>query len=530
MSQGPDNFMVDEGPPPMAPAPPMPSNMALLRFSVAIVDKDSGLLIHLPINKLQQEANEDEVAERITVGVADVLTDRGPTWEMCGMGTPAYLLAGVDKLEEVQRGTIIEVGDRETNAGSFDITIYDPLYNALRDKRDMVFKEGLTITDVLGQYAAVCGFELGTIYDSGTKLPAMVVRQKSVIDGLADVMKLLVARGGPMLKLRSRKSKMECVQPGTNDTVYHLLTGTNQMRFRIKGSIKDFIQKVVVLGHGPDDEALPIKKTFEGLTEYAGAQELVYAEETDSDATVELQAKAILADKGFPVWEYSTEAFINPWITKWDRVRITDNIFAGYFIVSSATLDYTGRTMSLRLVSQEQLDRKTQQIKYEDALDKLKADTKASDTAGSSGKDHGAVVKHALGNIAWTAGGTHGDNDCTRSGKVTPAVDIFANLNEPILAPVAGTMVALTAPLGGNCGILTGDDGRYYYFAHCARGMASGKVTKGQTIGNVGQSGNAAATQPHVHFAIASSSDIFGTCNGSGDIQGDNSYWSVGAG
>jgi murein DD-endopeptidase MepM/ murein hydrolase activator NlpD len=109
-------------------------------------------------------------------------------------------------------------------------------------------------------------------------------------------------------------------------------------------------------------------------------------------------------------------------------------------------------------------------------------------------------------------------------------VDIFARLDEPVLAPVAGTMQAFQAPLGGNCGILTGADGRYYYFAHCSRPMASGKVAKGQTIGNVGQSGNAAGTSPHVHFAIATNAEMFASCNGSGDIQGDNSYWTVQAG
>ena len=125
------------------------------------------------------------------------------------------------------------------------------------------------------------------------------------------------------------------------------------------------------------------------------------------------------------------------------------------------------------------------------------------------------VVPGAKANSYWTSGGTHGG---------APAADIFAELGSPILAPVGGTMRAFSAPLGGNAAILHGDDGRFYYFAHAHGPMTSGRVQPGQQIGQVGQSGNARGTDPHLHYAIASDPSVFDRKNGSGDIEGE-AYW-----
>lgn len=140
---------------------------------------------------------------------------------------------------------------------------------------------------------------------------------------------------------------------------------------------------------------------------------------------------------------------------------------------------------------------------------------------GGPGGDlaYGPVVRNASPDSYWTSGGTHGGY---------PAADIFAPSGSPIYAPVGGTITTGSGSLGGNYAILTGDDGRSYYFAHGNVPFASGRVERGAQIGEVGNTGNAAYTASHLHFAIASNSGFFGDHNGSGDISGDSSYWGEG--
>jgi murein DD-endopeptidase MepM/ murein hydrolase activator NlpD len=92
--------------------------------------------------------------------------------------------------------------------------------------------------------------------------------------------------------------------------------------------------------------------------------------------------------------------------------------------------------------------------------------------------------------------------------------DIFASLGTPCVACVAGKMWANVAngdtptaytfwKSGGNHCYIAGDDGNLYYYAHLHQPplvRPGQRVTAGQLLGYVGQSGNALHTCPHLHF------------------------------
>jgi murein DD-endopeptidase MepM/ murein hydrolase activator NlpD len=84
--------------------------------------------------------------------------------------------------------------------------------------------------------------------------------------------------------------------------------------------------------------------------------------------------------------------------------------------------------------------------------------------------------------------------------------DIFAKMGTPIVAVLAGTIEYSTHGIGGNNARLTDAAGDYFYYAHMvhfAAGLHSGDhVAKGQVIGYVGETGDAAGTSPHCHFEI----------------------------
>lgn len=99
--------------------------------------------------------------------------------------------------------------------------------------------------------------------------------------------------------------------------------------------------------------------------------------------------------------------------------------------------------------------------------------------------------------------------------------DLMGNKMLKLLACVSGTVVELRHGSGGNSLYLKGDDGWYYCYLHInndapgtddgsnsfehafATGLKKGdKVTKGQHLAYLGDSGNAESTGAHLHFEI----------------------------
>ena len=95
-----------------------------------------------------------------------------------------------------------------------------------------------------------------------------------------------------------------------------------------------------------------------------------------------------------------------------------------------------------------------------------------------------------------------------RAGHLHEALDIMAARNTPVLAVEDGRLTKLFASRqGGNTIYQLDPSGTYtYYYAHLERyadGLLEGaQLRRGQVIGYVGTSGNAAPGSPHLHFAI----------------------------
>jgi hypothetical protein len=85
-------------------------------------------------------------------------------------------------------------------------------------------------------------------------------------------------------------------------------------------------------------------------------------------------------------------------------------------------------------------------------------------------------------------------------------IDIFAARNTPVLAATRGTVRSVrTTPIGGRVVWLRDEArGLSVYYAHLERQLVEpGQVVEvGDTLGLVGNTGNARTTPPHLHFGI----------------------------
>lgn len=90
-------------------------------------------------------------------------------------------------------------------------------------------------------------------------------------------------------------------------------------------------------------------------------------------------------------------------------------------------------------------------------------------------------------------------------GRAHHGTDMMARAGTELVAMTSGRVRINSHSLGGRQVYLYGDDGITYYYAHLSRwvsGMSTGdRVNKGQTVGFVGDSGNARGT-PHLHLGI----------------------------
>lgn len=95
------------------------------------------------------------------------------------------------------------------------------------------------------------------------------------------------------------------------------------------------------------------------------------------------------------------------------------------------------------------------------------------------------------------------DFGAPRSGHTHQGNDLFGPVGRPLLAVDAGEVRFGTDPLGGNIANLRTSDGTRYYYAHLDRFEGSGRfVVPGEVIGYLGKTGNAATTEPHLHFEV----------------------------
>ncbi len=95
-----------------------------------------------------------------------------------------------------------------------------------------------------------------------------------------------------------------------------------------------------------------------------------------------------------------------------------------------------------------------------------------------------------------------------RGARVHEALDIMAPRDTPVRAVEDGPIEKLfTSEAGGTTLYQFDPSGKYcYYYAHLERyadGLREGQMLRrGDLLGYVGSTGNAAADAPHLHFAI----------------------------
>lgn len=87
-------------------------------------------------------------------------------------------------------------------------------------------------------------------------------------------------------------------------------------------------------------------------------------------------------------------------------------------------------------------------------------------------------------------------------GRTHDGIDLFATRGSAVFAPVAGHLHQKSGSTGGLQFTLWGVDGVRYFGSHMDSFGDSGDIAAGANIGTVGDSGNAAGSDTHLHFEV----------------------------
>lgn len=90
-------------------------------------------------------------------------------------------------------------------------------------------------------------------------------------------------------------------------------------------------------------------------------------------------------------------------------------------------------------------------------------------------------------------------------GRTHKGTDIFAPYGAPAYAVTDGVVTRTSSSYNGGLGLyLRGNDGNEYYYAHMSSftSRAGQRVSAGEQVARVGDTGNARGGAPHIHFEI----------------------------
>lgn len=151
-------------------------------------------------------------------------------------------------------------------------------------------------------------------------------------------------------------------------------------------------------------------------------------------------------------------------------------------------------------------------------LDRLYREDAARDRAAAQARNARNSVRalprasrsaRLVGRYSCPVGPNHAFRDtwgAPRSGGRThKGTDIFAPYGSPAYAVTDGVVTRTSSSYNGGLGLyLRGNDGNEYYYAHMSRFTSSPgqRVSAGQEVAKVGDSGNARGGSPHIHFEI----------------------------
>jgi hypothetical protein len=400
-----------------------PFDPTLLAYDLSVLAPD-GRLLHLPRGGLVVQESPGELATVMRCRLPDVMTtegamaglvpcgtpyyvnvaERGPTgpalaspttswgasWDPQSGGTVGGVVAG-GQLREVTRGTIVRIA-RRADSAEIEVEGSDNLATLLEHDMDLHVEAGTPAREAVSGLFEQWGVPMGDFAGPDVELPEKSYRGERAAAILDDILGQGPRQGAGWFLLRALGDRVDVVGAGGNEPTYWLRPGQGAGVSAYSIDISNMVGNVVIktevraessgeeadgedIGGTPPDAQ---ESSADGAPDFGGATRIIVRDEKTTDEIARLEAASAIAEHGFPDQSFEHQTFDIPYVHKWDRIRITDRLLDGYFLVSGVSHDASQARMHLQLITPQDFERQALQMTLTAQLQALRGEQRAT--------------------------------------------------------------------------------------------------------------------------------------------------------
>lgn len=297
------------------------------------------------VTRLSWQDPAEEVAQRATIQLAQVKTDKGFLNHLLPLCTMIQIVANE---AERFRGIIWEWEYESSSSRDITLTCYDHFIYAQNSKTFAYFPAGKSTKDIVGAICSDAGVSLSYKWDSATH-DKTVYRGNYIADQILDTLDKAKKRIGGDPVATFEQGTLTIQKAAYNTAIYHFKATDSAMSTSERMTMDGLVTKVAIYGAEDEDDRRQVEAVVAGKTEYGTLQDVVLMTSSSTLAEAKKEAQTILQESGSPKRTINAEVPDVPEIRKGWKIRMDAGSLIGYFIVKGVTHDATTRSMSLEL-------------------------------------------------------------------------------------------------------------------------------------------------------------------------------------
>lgn len=254
--------------------------------------------------------------------------------------------------DELIRAIIFTMGKKPDK--NFTVSAYDHMIYLVKNKHEYIFRD-VTASEIIKTICTDFSIPMGTIADTYTKIPKLILRDKSLYDMMLIAITETKKLNGKKFILKMKEGKLNLIEKVPKAKIWVLEEGVNLLDASYEESIEDTRTQVRVVGKTKDKTPLvAVVKNDELKRLYGTMQEFKEHSEESTQEQINQIANQMLKELAKVSKTASVEAFGIDDVEAGDAVYIiekTTGLVGTYYVESDEhTLSDGVHKMNLKLM------------------------------------------------------------------------------------------------------------------------------------------------------------------------------------
>ena len=292
---------------------------------------------------------DEELAQRTTIRLANMLTEDGYLSDILKLCTQIYVYCTINsKDEELFRGITWEWEYSSSKRREIIITAYNKMIYLQKSKGNAYYSSGKSTESIAKDICSKWNINLNYSYKSITNAK-VVYKNKTIAEQLMGLLDETESKVDEKYVCIMAQDVLYTKAKGSNKDVFELHAEKNLISTSDKLTLDNLITKVIIVGKQEDSGRIPIEATIDGKLEYGVLQDIVTRSSDNTLAKAKEEAEQLLKEKGKPQETIKVEAPDVPIIRNGDKIKIVGGNLNSFFFINAITHNCHEKTMDLEL-------------------------------------------------------------------------------------------------------------------------------------------------------------------------------------